>query len=470
MKLDRRLTHTGHFELPLSHYHGVMVSFDMVTACGSLRKEMNDFPVDLRGIQSKYCPESYPMVIHGLRSIEHIFGELYAVPEKIKLPYFKTKILELLLYLEALELPGQPEGRPYFYKTQVEKVKAIQVFLAGNIDQNFTQEELSARYDLPLTTMKNCFKSVFGSSIGNWLLQYRMNQAAVLFPELSSNLLLPAAVIVALFALDWRMGLASMITVPVALIPMKAGMKTYNRQYAAYMAANEHVNSVIVEYIEGIEVVKAFNQTSGSYEKYAGAVKSFRDFTMAWFRSTWVPMNLTFAILPTTLLGTLPVGVALYLNGSLDPARLTLCLMLALGIVGPMMKATQFINELKSMEYAVRDAGKLLYMEDLPEAEEKAALRDGSIRLEHVTFSYTGEKQGEVLHDVCLHMPEGSFTALVGPSGGGKSTVARLIARFWDVTEGAVLIGGVDIRKLPLKQLADTVSFVTQDIFCLIVH
>lgn len=177
LKLDRRLTHTGHFEMPLCHYHGAMVSIDMELACAALPGEIKDFPVDL---QAKYCKDIWPMVIHGAQSIEHIFGELYAVPEKIKRPYFKVKILELLLYLEALEIPENKEEKPYFYKSQVEQIKAIKAFLAEHMDENHTQEELSERFGIPLTPMKKCFKSVFGSSIGTWLLQYRMNQAAVL--------------------------------------------------------------------------------------------------------------------------------------------------------------------------------------------------------------------------------------------------------------------------------------------------
>ncbi|MDO5548535.1 MAG: AraC family transcriptional regulator [Eubacteriales bacterium] len=180
LKLDRRLTHTGLFEMPLSHYHGATVSMDMAIACSSLPAEIKDFPVDLRKLQKKFCSDIYPMVIPGARSIEHIFGELYAVPEKIKRPYFKIKIFELLLYLEALELPENPAEKPYFYKTQVEKIKAIQQFLVQHMDESYTQEELSARFDIPLTPMKRCFKSVFGSTIGNYLFQYRMNQAAVL--------------------------------------------------------------------------------------------------------------------------------------------------------------------------------------------------------------------------------------------------------------------------------------------------
>ncbi len=183
LKLDRRLTHTGHFEMPLSHYHGAMVSFDMETACRSLPLEMKDFPVDLRAVRKKFCGGVYPYVVHGAASIEHIFAELYAVPEKIRRPYLKVKILELLLFLDALELSagadGRGNGKPYFYKAQVEKVKAIGQFITQNMGESFTQEELSERFDIPLTTMKQCFKAVFGATIGGYLTQYRMNRAAV---------------------------------------------------------------------------------------------------------------------------------------------------------------------------------------------------------------------------------------------------------------------------------------------------
>lgn len=180
LKLDRRLNHTGLFEMPLSHYHGAMVAFDMDIASKNLSLEVKDFPVDLWALQKKFCNDIYPMVIHGNPSVLHIFSELYAVPEKIKRPYFKIKILELLLYLEALELPNKPFEKPYFYKTQVEKTKAIGEFITKHMDETFTQEALSEKFGLSLTSMKQCFKSVFGATIGNYLMEYRMNQAAVM--------------------------------------------------------------------------------------------------------------------------------------------------------------------------------------------------------------------------------------------------------------------------------------------------
>lgn len=288
---------------------------------------------------------------------------------------------------------------------------------------------------------------------------------AHMIPELTSNLLLPVAIFIWMLVIDWRMGLAVLIAPVLAMIPMFFLMRNYNSQYAAYMEANNHVNSIIIEYVEGIEVVKAFNQSTSSYEKFVNAVQSFKEFTLAWFKSTWKSMNLMMAIMPTTLLGVLPVGLLLVQNGSISPAELAMGIILSLSIVGPLMKATTFINEAKSMEYAVEAANELLNLPVLPDSGKIVSIPHNDIALKHVTFSYDGSEQNEVLHDVNLKLPEGSFTALVGPSGGGKSTIARLIARFWDVTGGNITIGGKNIKELSIRQLSELVSFVTQDNF-----
>lgn len=288
---------------------------------------------------------------------------------------------------------------------------------------------------------------------------------AHMIPELTSNLLLPVAIFIWMLVIDWRMGLAVLIAPVLAMIPMFFLMRNYNSQYAAYMEANNHVNSIIIEYVEGIEVVKTFNQSTSSYEKFVNAVQSFKEFTLAWFKSTWKSMNLMMAIMPTTLLGVLPVGLLLVQNGRISPAELAMGIILSLSIVGPLMKATTFINEAKSMEYAVEAANELLNLPVLPDSGKIVSIPHNDIALKHVTFSYDGSEQNEVLHDVNLELPEGSFTALVGPSGGGKSTIARLIARFWDVTGGNITIGGKNIKELSIRQLSELVSFVTQDNF-----
>lgn len=290
---------------------------------------------------------------------------------------------------------------------------------------------------------------------------------AHMIPELTSNLLLPLAIFAWMLVIDWRLGLSVLIAPILSMIPMAFLMRNYNSQYAAYMEANNHVNSVIIEYVEGIEVVKAFNQSTSSYEKFVGAVESFKGFTLDWFRSTWKTMNLMLAIMPTTLVGVLPVGLLLNRAGQITPAELAMGIILSLSIVGPLMKVTTFINEAKSMEYAVDAANELLNLPVLPDSGKMVPLRHTDIVLQDVSFSYgmNGSEENDVLHRINLTMPEGSFTALVGPSGGGKSTIARLIARFWDVTGGSISIGGRNIKELSIRQLSKLVSFVTQDNF-----
>ena len=131
-----------------------------------------------------------------------------------------------------------------------------------------------------------------------------------------------------------------------------------------------------------------------------------------------------------------------------------MCLILSLGIVGPLMNFTTYINETKAIEYAVHDVDELLHAEELPDTGKPVEVPSKDIQLQDVSFSYDKESGKQVLSHINLKIPEGKFTALVGPSGGGKSTVARLIARFWDVNDGKITIGGVDIRSMPLAQLA----------------
>lgn len=294
---------------------------------------------------------------------------------------------------------------------------------------------------------------------------------AHLIPEGISNLLLPLGVFAYLILIDWRMAIAALVTVPIAVLSYGIMMRTFNQQYANYMESSNYVNGVIVEYVEGIEVIKAFNQSGSSYERFEKAVKAFQQDTLAWFESTWKLMNFGASVLPSTLLGTMPMGMYLYMKGSLSPAELTMCLILSLGIVAPLTSFTVFVNELKSIEYAVKAADDYLNLQELESATEPVELQRYDLELHKVFFAYTEKAaasniiEDNVLHDINLRLPQGTFTALVGPSGGGKSTLARLIARFWDVGSGEIKIDGTNIKKLPLTQLADTVSFVTQDNF-----
>ena len=225
------------------------------------------------------------------------------------------------------------------------------------------------------------------------------------------------------------------------------------------------MNSTIVEYIEGIEVIKAFGRVGTSYEKYAKAILDYKKFVVKWLSSIWITMKMTFALFPSTLLGTLPVGLYLTMHGQLIISQLVLAVMLSMSMVTSFAKIEVFSENLREMQYNIESIQDFLTMKELPEPSVYANINSYDVKLENVHFSYTGEEKDEVLHGIDLTMPAGSFTALVGPSGGGKSTVARLISRFWDVTSGGITIGGVNIREMPLSQLSEMISFVTQDNF-----
>lgn len=177
MKLDKRQKHTGRFVFPTCHYHGLTVALELSAARRTFQTELKDFQIDVDRILEKFELGVYPQVFHSVAGMEHIFNEMYQVPQTIRLPYLRTKILELLLYLQVMEVP-RDDREPYFYRTQVERVRSIQQYLTEHLSQDISQEALSKRFDFPLTSMKKCFHSVTGSTIGAWVLTCRMNRAA----------------------------------------------------------------------------------------------------------------------------------------------------------------------------------------------------------------------------------------------------------------------------------------------------
>ena len=284
-------------------------------------------------------------------------------------------------------------------------------------------------------------------------------------PEGCGHIVLPIVSFAALAAIDWRIALASLVTFPLSIVCMGLTFKISGKSFAQYDRSTAHMNSTIVEYIEGIEVIKAFGRAGVSYEKYAAAITDFRTFVVRWLTSTLVTMKLSFALFPSTLIGTLPVALLLASGGTITTAQAALAVMLSISMVGSLAALEVFSENMRQVQATVESLTEFLEMPELPEPIGDARLRGTDVVLRNVHFSYTGDRADEVLHGVDMTLPAGSFTALVGPSGGGKSTVAKLIARFWDVTDGSIMIGGVNVRDIPLRQLSEYVSFVTQDNF-----
>ena len=288
---------------------------------------------------------------------------------------------------------------------------------------------------------------------------------AHMIPEGAGHVVLPVVSIIALLCIDWWLALASLVTFPLSFICMGLTFKISGKNFDKYDQSANYMNSTIVEYIEGIEVIKAFGRAGVSYEKYAAAINDFRTFVVKWLASTFATMKLSFALFPSTLIGTLPVALALANKGTITAPEAALAVMLSISMVGSLAKLEVFSENMRQVKFTVENLEEFLEMPELPQPQERADVKHTDVALRNVRFSYTGEEKDEVLHGIDMTLPEGSFTALVGPSGGGKSTVAKLIARFWDVTSGAITIGGVNVKDMPLSQLSEYVSFVTQDNF-----
>ena len=288
---------------------------------------------------------------------------------------------------------------------------------------------------------------------------------AHMIPEGSGHIVLPIVSIIALAFIDWRLALASLVTFPLSFFCMGLTFKISGKNFQKFDESSNYMNSTIVEYVEGIEVIKAFGRAGVSYEKYAAAITNFRTFVVKWLASTFATMKLSFALFPSTLIGTLPVALALANSGRITAPHAALAVMLSISMVGSLAKLEVFSENMRQVKFTVENLEQFLEMPELPEPEKRAEIKHTDVEMKDVHFSYTGNEKDEVLHGIDLKLPEGSFTALVGPSGGGKSTVAKLIARFWDVTSGEISVGGVNVKDMPLEQLSEYVSFVTQDNF-----
>ena len=284
---------------------------------------------------------------------------------------------------------------------------------------------------------------------------------AHLLPEMTANVLGPVCILVYLFILDWRMALLSLVSIPVGMAFMMAVMANYGKQYEGSVKTTQAMNSAIVEYIGGIEVIKAFNQGKNSYEKFSSRVRANAAYYYNWMKKCQFGMALAYAIAPTTLITVLPVGWIFYTGGSLSAEVFLTTIILSMSIVGPLIAAMGFVDNLAKVGTIVGSVDEILLKPEQDHGTQPAQLGKPDIALDHVSFGYAQDK--EILHNISLTIPAGSLTALVGPSGSGKSTIAKLIAGFWDVTEGRITLGGVEESCIPLEQLYDQVAFVSQD-------
>jgi ATP-binding cassette subfamily B protein IrtA len=285
---------------------------------------------------------------------------------------------------------------------------------------------------------------------------------AHLIPEMTANLLIPMAVLVYLFFLDWRIALLSLITIPVGMLFYVPLMKKYKTYYGQNVEAGNEMNAQAVEYVGGIEAIKAFNQSASSYESYAGAVKNSLQSMTTFFTKTLPEYTAVMTVIPSTLVIVLPAALYYYAQGTLALSTMLTCVILAFGLAGPLVQAMKYTDHIASMETIMHQVTAILDADEMKRPQSEKTLKDTCVTFEHVTFGY---QEQEILHGISFEAKPKEMTAIIGPSGSGKSTIAKLIAGFWDVSSGRILLGGRDVRELPLKQVSGIISYVSQDNF-----
>ncbi|HGQ5567505.1 TPA: ABC transporter ATP-binding protein [Streptococcus pneumoniae] len=286
---------------------------------------------------------------------------------------------------------------------------------------------------------------------------------AHLLPEMTSNLLGSLSIFIYLLFLDWRMALLSLVSIPVGMLFMGLVMKNYAVQYEGSVKVNREMNSAIIEYVNGIEVIKTFNQDKRSYAKYKDKVIANARYFYEWMKSCQLPVSLSKNISPTTMITVLPFGWYFYISGSLSAEVFISVIILYLGIAGPLLETINFVDGLAKIGTIANSINLILEGKEQKHSDREVTIQQYNIDLQNVKFGYEEEK--EILHGISLNIKEGTTVAFVGPSGSGKSTLAKLIAGYWDITEGNINIGGYNLNEIPLKQLYSLTAFVSQDNF-----
>lgn len=334
----------------------------------------------------------------------------------------------------------------------------ISFTILANIRKAIAEKMKKVPMGVMLETPSGVYKTLIIDNVG------KLEDAIAHFiPEIPSNIAVPVSLFILIFILDWRMGLASMITLPLS-IPFLIGMtRGYNEKMETYLRSGNEMNAALVEYVQGIQVIKAFGRTGKSFGKFSDAVNFFHDSTLNWWQQCWFWMAAVKAILPSTMLGGVPIGAWLYMKGQISLPIYIACIVIPIGFIGPMMKLSASSEQLTTIAANLKPIKAFLDISEQQRPEQQVQLDGSAYTFENVSFSY--EKGTEVLHDISFYVKPETMTAIVGPSGSGKSTIAKLMAGFWDASVGVIRYGGVDIKNIPFDQMMQEISYVAQDNF-----
>ena len=393
-----------------------------------------------------------------LAIIGEMFGMLpfLAIAKLIEIIYQSEVSFKAILCITLIALGGQIMKGIFTLYSTITSHKATYHILK-NIRSMVADKMLRVPMGVMIDTPIGNFKNLIVDTISKL-----EDSMAHFMPEITSSIVSPALFLILIFALDYRMGLASLITIPLGMSGYIGMMKDYEIRSKTYTTAQNNMNSTLVEYVNGIEVIKAFNQGASSYEKFTNAIKYFHDSTLAWWKQSWLWSAFVQAVMPSTLLGTLPVGSYLYMNSKISLSGFIVCIILPIGFIAHLMKIGKYSEQFNMVKASLGVIEEFLAKDELKRPKEKVNLDNTLYHFENVSFAYDKEL---VLKNISFELKPNTVTALVGSSGSGKSTIAKLMAGFWNPTAGDIFYGGKKISEIPFEQLISEISYVAQDNF-----
>lgn len=284
---------------------------------------------------------------------------------------------------------------------------------------------------------------------------------AHVIPEVIANLIIPIALVVIIFIIDWRIGIANLITLPLGVLFSILMMGGYEEKSRNYQEAAKNMNTTAVEYIRGIQVIKAFNKSASSYGKFVDAVNRNRDSMLNWYLSVCFYMTAAMEVLPSTLLFVLPTSLYLYMNGSIEVGNLIMCVLLSYACYKPLIKAMSHMDTMANVRVVIDEIKNVMELPELERGNREENIKLYDINFENVCFAYNDEKK--VFDNLSFSAKENKLTAIVGYSGGGKSTIAKLIAGYWNINKGKISIGNVNLKDVSLEKNMELVTYVSQE-------
>lgn len=286
---------------------------------------------------------------------------------------------------------------------------------------------------------------------------------AHVIPEVIANLLIPIVLVVIIFIMDWRIGVANLLTIPLGLLFFMMMMRGYEEKSKRYQEASKAMNTIMVEYVNGIKVIKAFNKSASSFGKFKETVNENKKSMLDWYLSVCFSMTGAMETIPATMIFVLPTSLYLFMQGSVEMSSLIMCILLSYASYKPLIKAMSHLETMANVKMVMKEINKVMEIPDLERGKQLKHIKSYDVEFQNVSFAYDDSKN--VLNNISFKANEKELTAIVGNSGGGKSTIAKLIAGFWNIDKGKIFIGDVDLNDMPLKQNMELITYVSQENF-----